>query len=778
MGEYKIEHRETPGMYPDVPQELRGYIPQVEKFITDYQQIFWAIAQDRSLQFHPSSGFHINLKKGRIGLGVEHWKWAEEKGFTEWGRVWAVGHEIAHFEDLKQNPEAMLENFHYMRQRAKQIAPEAVKIIAENNGGKVPDQLTLQKPISKESNDTMSQVELFIYDQLHRFYNVLDDMYVNQELALRSAIFAKGGSQEREVQKLYKDVLYPSDTENVDYTKMAKCLQFGNYILRKTMVPDQEITISPVVLDMLHGYTDDFSREKDINLEREIRWIVNPGNKKSKNPQWRYSQIKRNIEPKFVSLLLGDIADFRLPEQDDKQGDGQEGKQDKKQSDSQGDKQSDSQDEKRDTNQDGKQDEKGSSGDQDEKNQDKPDEQQSKGQAPSPNPWQSDDKKPESIDEKSVQAYIDQKNAKEKAEKKQKEQAKQQVTLSPEDRHKQAQDKQDAETSQTHGIDPKFAVEYRDIEQSIEKYKTDLARVFEQMMNTLSYQVTRYWAEGFRSGKFNVDSFIAKYSGELAMDTPQFIPWEAMDVYDQREFISRLNLFPDQIRVRLVLDGSVSMDETRMKALKQLTVLFLESLSSFETTMNYRYKLQEPFVVDTEIHIFGDEGKNKIIKPFRQAKDPDDEKALRFQAFGNIHNQYGATCDAESMWKIAGSLDPSYLKNIKEGKAKEFVFVITDGGSNRISEYATSKKYPYTKPASPEEDSKNAKNTLEASGILTRGFQIGNPDEEEQDIFNSIWHEQGRMIPDPKDLAQAVADVFKEELLKTQILIASEIDES
>lgn len=752
----------------DIPPQLSRYVPEVQRFIDRHRQVFNTIAMDFSLTYTPSAGFHFNFETGEVGIGVEDWQWAEEKGLNEWGRVWSVGHEIEHFQDMKKNPRAVVEHFAYMRRRAKELAPQAAEILSRKTGGRLPDYLTRQEPIGK-GQETMSGLEKFLYQRLSgELYNAMDDMYVNQHMALRCTVFAPGGSEYPEVVRLYRDFLYPTHTdrqgeppdgaEPVDYTGRPLSFQMMDSLLRKTMVPDQDILVLPEVSGLLQGYADAMAEKMGITLAKEAAWLVSPANRKAADPGWRYEQIRRSIEPVFVRLLLQDLEQFDIPPEPPPQ-------------DTPGNSSPDGQDTESSAGQPGSHHKPDRDG-----GQTAPSAAQKAGntqgqKSQSGNPWGSQDDKPEPVNEEMVAAFIAQQQAKAEAEKAKQKAEKKLAELTPADRAKLAEHQLDAALCKKLNIDPALATEYRDMEAAVEQYKSDLAEVFEQMMNTLSLQISRYWSEGFRSGRFNIDAFIAKYGPMLAAEQPDFVPWEMLDAYDQREFMSRLDLFPDHIRVRLVLDGSGSMIEERLKALKQLSVLFLESLSTFELTMNLRYRLNTPFVVDTEIQMFGSEGKNKIIKPFTGSADPETEKALRFTAMGEINNDYGMTCDAEALWNIATRLDPDDRSKIREGKAKEFVFVITDGGSNEVSNFARSALSPVPAPEDAGEDSRNALAVLTEAGLLARGFQIGTPSEEEKDTFNAIWGENGKYTPDPKDLVPAVAEAFAGEIRKTRIFI-------
>ena len=727
-----VPHHNSPILHreKEVPPQYQRFIPEIRAFISTYQNLLYSIAGDRSLRFEPGIGFSINLEKGTITIGAEDWEWGEKHHLTAWGRLWSIGHEIAHFKDLRQNPEAMLENFSYMRRRAKEVGAQAIPMLEAHHGKALPDSFTKQHPLGDEG-ETMSALEKFIYQQIHCLYNVLDDRYINQELANRSAIFREQGSQYDEIKRLYRDFLFPTDSkkhgappesnEPVIYADKPRTMQFANYVIRQKMVPDQEIILSNQVGAIFQGYRDTAAQAQGISFLHELDFITRPGNSKTKDPAWRYEQVREAIEPTYIDLLLEDLKDFPIPDESEtpqprdqsKSGEGQP-----------------------QTLQEG-------------------------------NPWASFDDKPEPINIQTIRKFIQQQTKeKEKQEKTAKETA-----MTPEERAAKAQQEEDKKLSTQFEINDHLVKQYRKLELDVEAYKRDLSKVFEQMMNTVALQIQTLWAQGFRSGRFNIDSFIRKYGSFLAVEQPDFIPWDTLDAFDQKQFMERLSLFPEQIRLRLVLDGSSSMDEAKQKAVKELSVLFSEGLATFESTMNLRFRLTKPFIVDTEIYMFGSPGKNQKIKEFSNGKSPDEERADRMKALGFIHNEYGLTCEAEALWDIVESIDPTYEQDLKSGKAKDFVFVVTDGGSNQISQFASSSEYPFSPPMTAIEDATNAITTLHDMGVLIRGLQIDVPSEDEMLTFESIWGTMGQHVPAPKNLAPTVASMFKDEIRKTEILV-------
>ena len=172
--------------------------------------------------------------------------------------------------------------------------------------------------------------------------------------------------------------------------------------------------------------------------------------------------------------------------------------------------------------------------------------------------------------------------------------------------------------------------------------------------------------------------------------------------------------------------------------------------------------MKDPFAVDTEIRMFGSPGKSKVVKAFAESKPtPGREYADRFKALGEMTNGYGGTCDAEPFWNIASSIGEDAVKELQAGKAKEFIFEITDGGANAASKYAQegAEAWQDSRNAIAAAVAKGARGAKEM-GVIARGFQVGTPSEEDQATFKAIWEADGARIPEPKDLVQAVAQLL------------------
>lgn len=769
-GEFPAPHgaHEEPvdiGVKPEdekIPDELEIYRAEAEEFIATYRELFWAIAKDRSLRFRVSNGFFIDLKEGTIAFDVRDWQWKHENGLSDWQLLWSLCHELEHFNDLKNEPKEILENFEYMEQKAEELAPQVLELWkAHFPGGVLPDYLTQEVPWNRKG-DKKPFVVYWLFRKLHSLYNSLDDAYINQPLGLRSRIFGPGGSEEEEVERLYRDFLFPTvpdlrgtppaPLQAADYESLPKAHQFTYTALRRRMVPSQEILVSPAVRDKFASFSDPAARQLGITFADEIAHITDVANPIAKSAGWRYHEIRRLVEPSYLAFLFDDIKEKGPPQKP------QKGKKGKGKSGGGGE---------------------GVPGDGD--------------APPSKDQWQELDDKPEPIDKELVEDFLKNQQDKDKEDRRTTRGKERRARLTPDKRVAESRRHVDETLCKMYDVDPRHAAEYRRMEASIEPYKAALAAVFERLIQSIEVRIIRFWEEGFRSGRFNVEHFVRKYGAEIAAGHYAMIPWDALEVHDRREFERRLSLYPEKIRVRLRLDGSGSMSEERILALKQLCTLLLEGLSTFQETINLRFKLKSPLVVDTEIGMWGSPGSSKIVKPFSSEKqyDPDRELVDRFRAYGEINSNYGGTCDAEPLWAISGDVSLEMTDKLKTGRAKEFVFEVTDGGSNGVSgaglplvvgvpehgpvefidEDGTKKKTDINVQAA--QDTRNAVAAIEEKGVVARAFQVGEDvSDSDKATFQWIWGDAGERVRHPKDLAEAVAAVLADELLKTEFEIS------
>ncbi len=723
------------------PTSLEQSKKEAQAFIDRFLILFHTVSGDASLQYKVGDGFFIDLKQGVITLDVKDFVKLKEGGLNPWQIVWSVCHEIAHFHDMRQEPKGMMKHFEYLEERARQLMPQAIEIIRRKHGEEIAKKMEGSLPTG---GDTQKQpktgLEAFLYKKLHLLYNVLDDMYVNRSLAERAMVFAPKGNAGSDVEHLYRTYLFPAkpngakdatqDASSVedhvpDYTKLPKSHQFVYALLRERMVPTERVMVAPDVLEALEHYGSTAAKKLKLNLRGLIDDWTTPGANGTRyperNPVWRYERVKEKVESVFLKFLMEDLENLPPPPPpEDPPGSGE----------GEGEGEGEGAVEK-----------KGKKGAQ-------KGEGSGKGKAPSM--WDELDQKPEHMHGKTgAQAAEDMAD---QVEKKEEEKRNQEKTSA--ERHAEAEAAADTALCKEAQIDPASAEAYRSIERQIELYKRELAQAFEEFMRTIEERITSYLLTGFKTGKMDVAHFINKHAIDLAHEEELPMDMNLITSYARKECISRLAIYPNDFRVRLLVDGSGSMameNGNRIDMARQVTVLLLEGLATFEATMNLRYRLQKPFHADTEIRVF--KNGDLLVKPFKADDEAANGPAAKFNALAQIQAG-GNTVDAPSFQAINSSLDEARTKKLQEGKAKEIVFYIADGGSETA------------------EKSGALIASIQKKGVVCKGLLIGESSENEQQTFDGMLGPHGSHVPDVSQLAKVLLELFREEIRRTSVRVS------
>lgn len=818
----------------NLPDELKKYLPRFDEFIKDNRTALNSIIGDHSLNYAPADGASFNHREGIVNLDLKDWKNIDEYNLPEDSVKFTVFHELGHFQDLRKDPKGYLECFKYKIKKAKELAPEIIKIWQEKfPDGKLPDYITAT--VGRDGDDESSFVEYFAHSKLHWMYNIIDDIYVNNRIGVHVSSFDKGGSSRELLKKIYRDFLFPAvqeekepkENQAVDYRHFPKVLQFTYYLLRKKMVPDQEILIDPSILKKL---SEPLKRGSDLSLNSWINYIVqNSHENKDNMPSYRYSLIQKIVEPYFIQLLLEDCHEIDLPREEDfkeqKSGSGQGGKksgsavqpkgqpdQNNDQSGETGEKESDQDKSDEQESESGGQ-SSGSKSDESRQNDSeqngqsgKKDNQDSKGKENNgqgsnqsgPKTWSEPPFKYDpgkSFDEKTIRDFLTAKESRDQEseeEKKVEEKAKDMKAedfqnmeekeaktidqlsqkkpdlLDEQQKNSLRQRLNDIDFSKKYDIPDEAIAEYNKIAKNIEPLKKEIAVIFEKMMADLDYHIEEEWEKWFQSGKFSVKEFIRKYGKYLQDGAIENLNPEEIRAYKKKEFISMISLLPNNIRVRFVFDGSGSMswpadfgDFDRSDIVKMIATLFFESFNTAEQKIKNKYGQKIPVTIDTEVWMFGTDALR--VKPFYQdigqnVYNDEYRRAQNIKSFSAINSNYGLTHSHLAWEEIDQSIDNNYLEKVKKGEINEFIIEVTDGGNNGGKENCQLQNRIIKK--------------LSEAGITTLGLQVGNPGEEEKDIFKTIWENKGQEIGNFKDLVPFLLDQFKEKMKKVKLKAA------
>lgn len=650
-----------------------------QEFLDTRKAILRSYARDISLSFHLSDACYINLDTGEINLDT---RWFAEKGCTETQILWACLHEVEHFLDLKRDPEGMERNREHIIANAKKTGAVMMKKWEEQFGATHPEvieSLKKQQPVSKTRPDsTLNAVEQAAFTIWHTFYNIFDDVFVNTEVPNRAPAFDSTAPNGAEIESLYREKLFAG----TDYTKAPRHLQFVYALLRRTMA-EESLTLGKDAEDMLDQeiwYAGTKHSPRSL-VDTHIR-------SHSSVPQSatvRYRLLQSHIEPLFERLLEKDIAEWnpKLPDKNDSgTGGGGEG-------------------------------------------------------AAQANPFQREYDKfqknsPDQIGDDDIQKWFS--HHQEEEEKKERERNKQEQV--PEIKAAETAQDADAAFCEKHGIPPQEMSAFRQLENEVAPYLSELAQLWESIIYGQSRAVSRGMVGHFPTGtELDIQKAIEEFP---QLKEARFDETKLMKRQLAKETLVKK---PELIRVRLVADMSTSMNAAKLRVLRQCVTLFLSSLREFQTQLNFsRSQTKSNLRVDTQVWRFGDDARE--VKRFRSDLDEDDDAdhAEMIRALGQLAQTSGSTHDEKALKGIAASLSSDDIERIKAGKTMEIVLEITDGGS------------------SAKAAAKNALDALLNAHIIARAFQIGKTSADEQQIFNEVWNAR-RSEPHGEIIGEEIANL-------------------
>lgn len=131
----------------------------VDNFVRSNKASLMAFSGDKTIRYVPSTTAETMAfypEEGKIELPT---KWFNGE-YNDGELLFSCGHEIAHFRDMRKNPEAYFGSFEYMEAKGKELA--------KDYRDKYPEQ---------GSEESMAG---FFAEELRFLYNCLDDIYVNK----------------------------------------------------------------------------------------------------------------------------------------------------------------------------------------------------------------------------------------------------------------------------------------------------------------------------------------------------------------------------------------------------------------------------------------------------------------------------------------------------------------------------------------------------------------------------------------------------------------------
>lgn len=617
------------------PQDLSVYQREAQAMVDSYRRFFQTFAKDVSLSFKLSDRFYIDLENGEVNLAAQ---WFAERGYSREQILWANLHELSHFRDLAEDPKRMMENFDYMQTQAKKTGAAIFAKWQQKYGASDPafiDTLGKQQPINpkKPQAGTMNAAERAAYQIHHTFYNIFDDVYVNNLVSRKAPRYETGTAGGNQVSALYRASLFPK----TDYTELPRHMQFLYKLLREEMVPDETVQIRDDVQAALEQKTA--FQGKEYTAKEIVEHFIKPRGTRDTKVGQRYFVLQKTLEPIFEGLLKKDLDEWDPEKPHGQKGDSGRGDNGKGEPD------------------------KGDGSPQD------------------ANPFGGDyeefnDKNPDRFNPEDIKDWFD-KTEDDKQKKEAADAAKKaDESKTAEEKAKYAQGKIDQAWLERNDVKPEALRRFRQIEAEVAPYLEELTKLWQRIIFGSTKKIERETAGYFKTGsELDIGRVIEKW--------PEIQQGDPAEVEVMKKTVSKELLIerPELIRLRLVGDMSGSMDEAKRHVLQQCFVLLLSSLREFETYLNLtRSQTKTKLEVDTEGWIFGDGAKK--IKKLRSESGVEDEQVEIVKIFEHLENTLGNTYDNTALEKILKEITPEERDKIAQEKTLEIVIEVTDGGSS------------------------------------------------------------------------------------------------
>jgi hypothetical protein len=702
-------------MTPESEVSLEQYRENAQAFIDRYSKtgFFASFSGDTSIRFKLGQAFYFDFQKGEVNLATD---WFYNKGFSERQILWACMHEIGHFDDFKNDPERLMQNFDHIADEARKTGDTMLRKWEAVLDQSDPKQKVFLDSLKKTESVNPNRPEMGSFNRLaqsaygihHPFYNWLDDIWVNNSVSRKAASFERGTEGGKEIESLYKDKLF----QGFDYSKgKSRHKQFIDKLLRDDNVPDEQCVVSPDVQEALDRKNQ--IGGKSYTAKELIATFIKPRTGRDTKAGERYAILRRTLEPIFKELLAKDIADWK-PEWKPPQEKPPQQEQEKK---------------KQDSKETGEQQESQES----EKPQDQ-NEENSENESPPITPFEDEikDSADNSIDQlppeamKEIFKKFEEIKVKKEEDKKEKEEKARieageieaEDEKTPDEKAANVQREQDKQwagknASREHTKEQLLEnlAQFREVQTEIAPYLEELSALWRHIIFGTSREVVRGMEGHFKTGdEMDVQKTIDDWA---SIQEGKFEQAKIFNKIEDREVVTQK---PELIRVRVAGDMSGSMDEEKLRVMQQAMTLIFASLDEFQTYLNStRVDTKSKLQVETEGWIFNDSAEK--IKSF------DDRENLEMMTvFDHIQTPTGFTYDDVVLSDIANSISPDDEEKIKSGKIMDIVFEITDGGS------------------SDSESAKEAIDNLIKRGVITRAFQIGLVNIGEQRTFDTVWN--------------------------------------
>jgi hypothetical protein len=298
--------------------------------------------------------------------------------------------------------------------------------------------------------------------------------------------------------------------------------------------------------------------------------------------------------------------------------------------------------------------------------------------------------------------------------------------------------RQAAGYEQEHGVSKKDLADYYEEYRHVDGYLEQLRDVFRRIVEQRKIPIRR----------------LAALKEEGVMIDPGLVTQTYLDVKagvnnpkTMKDFEGRFieENIPGKFSLRLVADQSGSMAGEKSIHQRRSAILVMEALKEFSDILDEeRAVLAVDLDVKTELRSFGVKEGTRLYKPLSREL-PERQRVEFFKGLLETSggtNDYDALAEIEKDVKKRLAQDSTYAAELKSGKRREIVIVLSDGDSGNATEV------------------KNRSQTLRDLGVKVVGLGMGSGSQS----IESTYAPDGRICYDISDLPKTLQDLLAEYL--------------
>lgn len=294
-----------------------------------------------------------------------------------------------------------------------------------------------------------------------------------------------------------------------------------------------------------------------------------------------------------------------------------------------------------------------------------------------------------------------------------------------------------------HGVSKKDVADYLAEYRQVEKHIAPLRAVFKRIVEQRKIPIRH----------------LAALKEEGVMIDPGLVAQTYMDVKagiqnpkTMKDFEGHMidENIPGKFSVRLVADQSSSMGGEKATAQRRSAIAVMESLKEFSNIVDeQRAGLTVDLDVQTELRSFGVKEGTRLYKPLSRELT----EKQRVEYFKGLMETSGRTNDYDTLAEIEADVqtriasDPTCAAELKSGKRREIVIVLSDGDSGNVTQ------------------AKGRINNLRALGVKVVGLGMTGAS---QGIANT-YAPDGRVCYDVSNLPKTLEEMLTEYLVTLSI---------